>query len=125
MSYTVGQVVGILRHGSWGITTQGKYTVTKINTVRIELVRIGDGHIRTFSVKTGKELGICSHNAVIVSEDLYDKHVAIKSAEDARAKSIADIKAYADKLHHRAVGPDDIAIMRALLDEAEKFVIAA
>jgi hypothetical protein len=123
-TYTVGQVVGIIRNGSWGTVAQGKYTVTKVNKVRVELTRVGDGHVRTFSVKTGKEFSICS-GAWIVSEGRYDQEVAMQDAVAAREKSVADLKKFAAGLHHRGVGPDDITILRALVDEAEKFAIIA
>jgi len=126
MSYIVGQVVGVLRTGSWGTVTQGKYVVTKVNKVRVELQRIGDGHARQFSVKTGNELG--NFNSVspwIVSEGRYDEVVAGKTLEQSRQKTVGEIKAFAAGLHHRGVGRDDLTILRALIDEAEKFAIIA
>ena len=125
MSYTVGQVVGILRTGSWSTVAQGKYTVTAVNKVRVELARVGDGYVRKFSVKTGKEFGICADKSYIVSEGRYDQHVALKDAEQARQRSVQDVKDFAAKLHHNGISRDEIAILRALLDEAEKFVFVA
>lgn len=123
MSYTVGQVVGILHTGSWSTTAQGKYTVTAVNKVRVELARVGDGYVRKFSVKTGKEFGICADRSYIVSEDRYDQHVALKNAEQARKQSVYDIKNAAERLYAYGISADEITIMRALLDEAEKFVV--
>lgn len=125
MSYTIGQMVGILRTGSWNTVAQGKYTVTKVNKVRVELARVSDSYTRTFSVKTGKEFGICADRSYIVTEDRYDQHVALQTAEATRKQSINDIKDFAAKLHHNGITTDEIAALRALLDNAEKFVFVA
>jgi len=125
MSYTIGQVVGIFRTGSWSTMTEGKYTVGRVTATKVELRR-EDGHIREFSLKTDRELGeFASKNTYIVSESRYDQQVALKEADAARSRSIDDIKEFANKLHSRGISPDELAIMRALLDEAEKFALVA
>jgi len=125
MSYTVGQVVGIFRTGSWSTMSEGKYTVAQVTKMKVSLRR-EDGHIREFSLKTDRELGeFASKNTYIVSESRYDQQVALKEAETARSRSVDDIKSFASKLHHRGISPDEIAIMRALLDNAEKFALVA
>lgn len=125
-SYTVGQVVGILRTGSWNCISEGKYIVTKVNKVRVELARVGDGYARVFSVRTGNESSeFASKNTYIVSEERLDAHNAQKEAERVREQSIIDIKNAASKLGRYCVSKDEIAILRALLDEAEKFALIA
>jgi hypothetical protein len=125
MSYTIGQMVGILRTGSWNTSAEGKFTVTKVNKVRIELTNTG-GYTRTFSAKTGHQMGdFPSDRTYIVTEDRYDLHVALKDAEAARKQSINRIKNFATKLTDRGITSDDLAALRALLDNAEKFVLVA
>lgn len=52
----VGDKVGVIKHGSWGNTSQqGVYTVTKCNGTVCEITRDSDGYIRTFSNRTGCE----------------------------------------------------------------------
>lgn len=124
-TYTVGQVVGIFRTGSWSTITEGKYTVAQVNKMKVAL-RNESGHIREFSAKTGCELGeFASKNTYIVSEERYDTQIAQKQAEQAREKSVADIKNFAAKLGRSYVSKDELTILRALLDEAEKFAIIA
>ncbi len=126
MSYTVGQVVGIFRTGSWSTVTEGKYTVVRVTKMKVTLARLGDGYNREFSAKTGHELGeFASKHTYIVSEVRYDQHVAMKEADAARARSVNDIKEFAAKLSDRGLTPDQLTMMRALLDEAEKFVFVA
>jgi uncharacterized protein (DUF1015 family) len=120
-TYIVGQVVGILCSGSWSTNTQGKFTVTKVNKVRVELARISDGYVRVFSVKTGKELSDFKSNTWIVSEAQYDAEVAAKEMTRAREGSIAAIKTAANQLGRYSVSKADLAAIRALLDEAEQF----
>lgn len=125
MSYTVGQMVGILRTGSWNTNAEGMFTVTKVNKVRVELTNTG-GYTRTFSVKTGHEIGsFPSDRTYIVTEDRYDSHVAMVAANALRKQSINNIKNTAAKLTDRGISADEIAVLRALLDEAEKFVFVA
>jgi hypothetical protein len=121
-SYTVGQVVGVLRTGSWNTSAEGKYTVTKVNKVRVELGRyVGDGYVRVFSIKTGKELSEFKSGAWIVSEAQYDAEIAAKEMEHAREGSIAAIKTAASQLGRYSVSKADLAAIRAMLDEADKF----
>lgn len=123
MSYQIGEVVGILRNGAYNTSAEGKFTVARVTKMKVELRRMTDGYIREFSLKTGRELGeFASKNTYIISEGRYDLHVNMKEAEAARQRSVQDIKDFAAKLHHRGVSRDDISMMRALLDEAEKFV---
>jgi phage protein U len=125
-TYTLGQVVGILRTGSWNTVAEGKYTVTKVNKVRVEFTREGGTHARTFSVKTGRELSeFASSNTYVVSEDRYDLEIAGKKAQAKRERAVEDIKSFANKLGRYGVSPDELTIMRALLDEAEKFALVA
>lgn len=126
MSYTVGQVVGIFRSMGWGTNAEGKYTVTKVNKVRIELTRAVDGYVRTFSVKTGHEMGsLPSDRTYVVTEDRYDQQAALLAAEALRKRSINDIKNAAEKLTSRGISADEIATLRALLDKVEQFVTIA
>ena len=121
MSYTVGQVVGVFRTGSWKTSAEGKYTVTKVNKVRVEIARIGDGYARVFSIKTGKELTEFGSNAYITSEAQFDAHVAAEEMKQAREGSIRNIQTAANQLGRYSVSKADLAAIRALLDEAEKF----
>ena len=120
MSYTVGQVVGVLRSGSWSTVAQGKYTVSKINLRYVELTR-ADGHTRKFSVKTGHEFGSYTDNTFIVSEDRFDQHVQVKQLEQHRQQAVVDIRSAIDGVSRYGMSTEDITKIRALLDNAEKF----
>lgn len=74
-----GTKVGVIKHGSWGsVSQQGVYTVTKCNGAVCEITRDSDGHVRTFSNRTGCEKraygGTDSrHNtAQLISLDRYE-----------------------------------------------------
>jgi hypothetical protein len=122
MTYTVGQVVGVLRTGSWNTSIEGKYTVTKVNKVRVEIARIGnEERVRAFSIKTGKELSEFKSGAWIVSEAQFDAHVAAEEMKQARESSIRNIQTAASQLGRYSVSKSDLAAIRALLDEADKF----
>ena len=71
-----GSKVGVIKHGSWGhVSQQGVYTVTKCNGTVCEITRDSDGHVRTFSNRTGIEKNSYSvrHNtAQLISVDRYE-----------------------------------------------------
>lgn len=52
----VGDMVAVARHGSWNITNQGIYVVSKVNKVKVTVQRIGDNYERVFSVRKRREL---------------------------------------------------------------------
>ena len=79
-TYVVGSKVGVIKHGHTMTSTQGIYTVTKSNKIRVHLVRDGDGYERIFSVKTGIENSPwCDRYSTpsIVSIEEYERYVAI------------------------------------------------
>ena len=53
----VGQRVGIARHASWSILSEGIYTVAKANKMKVTVKRDSDGYERVFSVKRRCEAG--------------------------------------------------------------------
>jgi hypothetical protein len=119
MSYTLGQVVGIVRTGICTNVSQGKYTVTKLNKVSIELTRTSDQYVRKFSVKTGKEFGLCS-SAFIVSEQDYDSLLVIEQGRKVRLQATADIRTAVEGIGRNGITTDQVAKIRALLDQVEK-----
>jgi DNA-binding protein H-NS len=124
-SFTAGQVVGILRTGSWDTITEGKYTINRVTKMKIEM-RNEQGHIREFSAKTDRELGeFASKNTWIVTEARYDAQLAQKQAQRLREQAMVDIKKCAEGLSRYGIAPDQLTMMRALLDEAEKFALVA
>lgn len=92
MEYKIGQVVGITRTGSWDVMLEGKYTVTKVNKVRVELTQVGGTHVRTFSTKTGLELGeFASKRTWIITETAYDSKVGMKQADLVRGEAFRKV----------------------------------
>ena len=85
----VGQSVAVSRFGSRFIHNEGVYTVAKVNKVKVILARDTDGYVRTFSVKTRKELGALAYKyfeAFIESvsdlqarEEMYQKSAMLKT----------------------------------------------
>lgn len=83
----VGDVVGIFRSGSWSLFTEGKYTVVKVDKVKVVVQRESDKYERTFSAKSGDEKGSSRyHSCWLVSEAEYDAEITSKkAAQDLRA----------------------------------------
>lgn len=125
MSYIVGQIVGILRTGSWSTVAEGKYIVTKVTKNKVTINRVTDGYARQFSLVTGRELGQhASTRTYLVNEDRYDQHKAMQQADAQRKEAIANLKGAVNNVGNYMTA-EDVAKIRAMLNEAEKFVFAA
>lgn len=61
-----GDKVGIARGGSWRVRSEGIYTVSKVDKVKVVLQRESDKHERTFSVKTGDEKGSSKYRSAFL-----------------------------------------------------------
>lgn len=124
MAYTVGQVVGIIRTGSWNVLTEGKYTVTKANKVRIELTHVTSGRVRTFSTRSGNEfVPYGSSMSFIVPEAEYYYRVAALQVGLQRQNALTELKAAVDDIGQHSFSTAEIAKIRAALDAVEKFAI--
>lgn len=101
MEYTIGQVVGIARTGSWDVMLEGKHTVTKLNKVRVELTGVDSERVRTFSIKTGRELGeFTSDRTYIITSDAFDSKVAMKQAELMRGEAFRKVSKLTEGMGH-------------------------
>lgn len=117
---TVGQVVGIMRTGSWDVHAEGKYRVTKVNKMRVTLVDVMGHNERVFSVKTGEELGLSyPSRRFIVSEDRIDTHNAMMMAAKARDAAARNIENAVKDLSKGYMTKERLATIRAALDAAE------
>jgi len=106
MNFTLGQKVGIARTGSWTTMLEGMFTVTKVNKVRVELSRVNDGYVRTFSVKTGRESGqYTSDRTYLISEADYSATLASQEVQRVREQAFATVR----NLIERKVGRSGIS----------------
>ena len=122
MEYTIGQVVGIARTGSFDVLLEGKHTVTKVNKVRVELTGSNTGRVRTFSVKTGRESGeFASDRTYIITETAFDSHIAMKQADALRSETFRKVSSLTSSMGQ---GRYASHISRAQLDELKAAVNA-
>ena len=112
---TLNQRVAIARHGSWGTIDEGVYIVQKLNKVKAVLSRESDGHIRTFSVKTCKELGDWVTSATYVrSIEERERELSKRRAKDALDKAWANVQT--------AANVRNLQGLRDMIVELEKLV---
>lgn len=112
---TLNQRVAIARHGNRGPMDEGVYIVQKLNKVKAVLSRESDGHIRTFSVKTCKELGEwCSPNTYLRSVEERASDLAKRQATFAVEKAWANVQT--------AANVKNLQGLRDMIVELEKLV---
>lgn len=114
----VGQSVAVSRFGRRYIHNEGVYTVAKVNKVKVILARDTDGYVRTFSVKTRKELGsnvykyletfIESVSDMTAREEKYQKERDVRNMwaeleQAARDKKLDTMKDLIAKLEQSAL----------------------
>ena len=83
---TVGMDVGIAHSGSWGPRSEGIYSVIKTDKVKVVLQH-GD-RIRTYSVRTGRELGVSEY----AMTQTWLESPATQEARDTQNKKERDVR---------------------------------
>lgn len=102
----VGDNVSIARNDH----SQGIYTVTKINKVRVEVARAHDGYIRKFSMKTGLETGSSLYHSAHIET------VANAQQRDARQQAINEYNKKWSNIE-LCVKNRDIKVLKQLVDD--------
>jgi len=105
---TAGIDVGIARSSSWGPRSEGIYTVIKTDKVKVVLQR-GD-NVRTYSVRTGRELGVSEY----ASTQTWLESTANQEARNTQNQKERDIR-NAWKSLEEAVSFKDIVEIEAVL----------
>jgi len=92
----VGQRVGVQRNSF----SQGTYVVSKVNKVRVELMRESDGYVRIFSVRTGVEKDNTRYHSACIETieqtTLREERRVIEKARHAAWTSLAEAVDYKD-----------------------------
>lgn len=90
MDYTtlkVGDIVAVACYGSWSISNQGRYRVTKVNKVKVVVERVSDNYRREFSVRKRSEMGVTAsayHSAFLETVEEQDTRMAAQAKEEAK-----------------------------------------
>jgi hypothetical protein len=91
----VGQKVGIVKPGSRDYISQGFYEVTKVNKVLVEVTRVSDGHVRSFSNRTGLEKGSDYYRSAEIVSVEFVNTLLERQRRDAKRNELFDNIRYA------------------------------